>query len=209
LNSWTKWVLAFLVTIAASGPLAAKAEEPGAAMPAIQAKFIGQVCAALRARLDAANDLKKRLIAKDLDGQLRKLFEKARKIDKWVGEIGFLEVDSKGQAAVVINMPNLTDTSNCLIMLGNVEQKGLFNRRYFTTIKEGSALFRMLAEMEMGDSIRFSGEFVVDATGAPRHQEIDAFYVKIFSIEATLPIVQDEAEAGNGEPEDEDTEDKK
>jgi hypothetical protein len=67
----------------------------------------------------------------------------------------------------------------------------------------------MLAEMEMGDSIRFSGEFVVDATGAPRHQEIDAFYVKIFSIEATLPIVQDEAEAGNGEPEDEDTEDKK
>jgi hypothetical protein len=41
----------------------------------------------------------------------------------------------------------------------------------------------MLAEMEMGDSIRFSGEFVVDATGAPRHQEIDAFYVWLKSIE--------------------------
>jgi hypothetical protein len=149
-------------------------------MPEIQKKFVKLVCDAQDADLEAMNDLKKFDIKKKLEANLKKLLKKSKKIDRWSASLGIMEIDRKGRVAVIFEMPLIS--SNCNIMLGNQEAGISLSPRYFTIIKHGSKLFKQLSQMEFGDKLKLSGQFVTDNRGAPRHDGLDAFYIRITAI---------------------------
>jgi hypothetical protein len=150
-------------------------------LPEIQKKFVKLVCAAQDADLGAMNDLRKFDIKKKLDANLKKLFRKSKKIVRWSASLGIMEVDRKGRVAVIFEMPLVS--SNCNIMLGNQEAGISLSHKYFTVIKHGSKLFRQLSEMQFGDKLKLSGRFVTNKRGVPRHDGLDAYYIRITNID--------------------------
>lgn len=100
---------------------------------------------------NAENELKKSALRSQRRDKIRAVLQ-SRDVSRWIGKLKLMKTNSEGKAYVTIQLP---DTRIEIKTWNN----GLSDVIDNTLIPNGSALYKKIADLKMGDIVSFSGRF--------------------------------------------------
>jgi len=106
-----------------------------------------------RAYKAAPNELKKSVVRSQRKAGLKKMFGRSKSVSGWTGTIKSMGTNGDGNAYVTIQ---LTGSKVEVLTMNNA----FSDIAYGTLIPQGSAVFNSLANLSVGDKVRFSGRFL-------------------------------------------------
>lgn len=151
-------------------------------MPDGQDAFHNAILAAIPKYENAANELKKSAVLKERDRQLGVIVSE-HGVRDWFGQISDFGTTGEGNAYVVIEWPDAPyrfQTWNN--ELSDISANSL--------IKHGSQMYELLADLEEGDWVAFSGRFIDEGSVFESSKINDADFILRFS--SIRPITEDD-----------------